>query len=102
MANDPTEILVIVFIAVDVLMKLRDWVMLFLASKQDQTDDSPVALTRKDRYDLREHMTRAEACYEKQMKAITRVKLKIRAVLATVNPDALRDLDQQFASDTDK
>lgn len=101
MISDPVDIVVVVFIAVDVIMKLRDWVMLFLASKQDQTDDSPVALTRKDRHDLREHLVHEEARHNKHMRAITKVRLTARAALASIDPMALRDLDQQFASDTD-
>lgn len=97
---DTVDVIVVVFIAIDTIMKLRDWVITFLDSKKDITDDSLVQMTRGDLRKLR-------AFFDVLPKDLTsdhaeiltwciRIATKCRLILTKIAPEELRKFDDEL------
>lgn len=90
------EIIIVVFIAVDTIMKIRDWVITFLESKRETTDDTPVLLTRKDRDNLRAIIKTASEEHSTLLEWSLRNAMGIRYMMAKVAPEDLRKFDDEI------
>lgn len=95
---DVVDVILIVFITIDTLMKIRDWVITFLESKRETTDDTPVLLTRKDRDALRVFFATVHQEHDALLEWALRIALKTRILLHKIAPEELRKLDDDLLS----
>lgn len=95
------DIIVVVWVALDVILKLREWVALFLETRKDTTDDTPTLLTRGDVTRLRSALSNWPVDRTRETQELLRylqhIRLKTRAVLKSVDPAALAEIDNAIA-----
>ena len=102
--SEPTvvDLIVLVFLTLDVLMKLREWIQLFLKRSEPETDTEAVSLTRKDRENLRQFLATTPGVHQAIEANLTdrvnRIARKAHLILGAVAPETLRMYDDDLAS----
>jgi len=98
---DVVDVVVIAFVTLDVLMKLKDWVSNILMQRR-RDDDRPGEWTRGEINDLLHIVRELEASQTSGRGAIVsmvaRASYQIRLLLQKVDPGALLNYDSEMAA----